>query len=70
MKEGYKQPEQLISGAELLEKDNEGFERYRLEAGVYQINFGFRNFGENESDWFSRASDRESDWGTPVYIRL
>jgi hypothetical protein len=65
MKESYQQPKQLISGAELLERSEAGYERYRLDSGVYQINFGFRNFGENEADWFSRASDSESDWQTP-----
>jgi hypothetical protein len=65
MTEKFQQPKQTISGLELLERGDKGYERYRLEPGSYQINFGFRNFGQHEDDWFSRASDRESDWETP-----
>jgi len=53
-----------LEGVELLEKIR-GYERYRLSSDAYQFDFGFRNFGEHESDWLSRASDRESDWQTP-----
>jgi len=65
MKEGYQVPQQFLQGVELVEKDGRGFERYRLLPGVYQLDFGFRNFGEHENDWRSGASDRESDRETP-----
>lgn len=67
MMEGYKQPEQkqTLHGVELLEKDGSEYELYRIGKGTYQMIFGFRNFGENESSWFSGASDRESDQQTP-----
>jgi len=64
--EKYQQPkQQFLTGAELLERNEEGRERYKLKAGAYQFEFGFRNFGEHENDWLSRASDRASDWETP-----
>jgi hypothetical protein len=67
MIENYRQPKQkhLLSDIELLERDDSGYELYKLDAGVYQAEFAFRNFGENEQDWFSRASDRQSDWQSP-----
>ena len=43
MNEGYKQPAKTITkGSELVERREGGFEKYLLEPGSYQIDFGFR----------------------------
>jgi len=66
MKEGFqKMPHRPKIDAELVETDENGLERFKLTPGTYQAAFGFRDFGRNENDWFSKASDNKADWGTP-----